>query len=228
MIHLDNRLQAVADFVTPNRTAADIGTDHGYLALFLVQSGKSPHVIATDKNEGPCQAACRTIQGTGMEDRIEIRLGDGLQPILPGEATVLCIAGMGGQLMKQILMATPKVTAQAEQLVLQPMNGTHELRAWLYENGWHLADETLAEADGRIYEILSAQKGQQAMPEDILLEIGPCLSGKNPPLLQRHIQERLAQTRRAVEGMEQSAQARNSKKYLDFKKRIQELEERLL
>ena len=225
MIHLDSRLQAVAEFIKPGRTVADIGTDHGYLAIFLVQSGRSPHVIATDKNEGPYLAACRSIQGTGMEeDCIEVRLGEGLQPILPGETAVLCIAGMGGQLIKQILLDAPKVTDATEQLVLQPMNGTRELREWLYANGWHLTNESLAEADGRIYEILSAEKGRRDMPEDILLEIGPCLIEKKAPLLHRLIENRLTQVRKAAEGMAQSPQARKSKKYLEFKKRIQELE----
>lgn len=227
MIHLDNRLQAVADFVKAGRPVADIGTDHGYLALALIQSGKTPHAIAVDKNEGPYQAACRTIQNAGMERHIEVRLGDGLHPLQPGEATVLCMAGMGGQLMKEILLAEPKVSAQAEQLVLQPMNGARELRQWLYGAGWHLADEALAEADGRIYEILSAEKGSHPMPKDILLDIGPCLWEKKPSLLQRHIEERLSLLRRAMEGMEESAEARSSQKYLEFKKRAIELEEYL-
>ena len=227
MIHLDNRLQAVADFVKAGRPAADIGTDHGYLALALIQSGKTPHAIAVDKNEGPYLAACRTIQGAGMEQEIEVRLGDGLQPLLPGEATVLCMAGLGGQLLKEILLAKPEVTAKSEQLVLQPMNGTRELRQWLYEAGWHLADEALAEADGRIYEILSAEQGYQPMPEAVMLDIGPCLWANRPPLLQRHIKERLAQLQKAMAGMEESSQARSSQKYLEFKKRAMGLEEHL-
>ena len=227
-MQLDNRLQAIVDLAEAGAPAADIGTDHAYLALALIRSGKSPHVIAGDKNEGPYLAACRTVKSAGMEHEIEVRLGDGLQPLLPGEASVLCIAGMGGQLITRILTDSPEVTAQARQLILQPMNAARELRRWLYASGWYLAEEALAEADGRIYQILSARKGAAPMPEDILLEIGPLLWEKKPPLLRRHIEERLARARRAVSGMKQSAHALGSPKYTEFTQRIKELEERLL
>ena len=226
-MELDNRLRAVADFVKSGHTAADIGTDHGYLAIALVEEGKCSRVIAVDKNEGPFLAACRTVQNAGMEKAVEVRLGDGLQPIMPGEASVICIAGMGGQLMKTILQQSPLATEQAEQLVLQPMNGAGELRRWLYESGWHISSEFLAEADGKLYEIISAEKGSREMPSDIQLEVGPCLMMDKPPLFRRHVEDRLAKLNKAINGMSLSPQAQEDPKYLVYKKKASELEELL-
>ncbi len=226
-MQLDNRLQAVADFVRSGLPAADIGTDHGYLALELVRSGISPHVIAADKNEGPCRAARRTVCSSGMEGKIDVRLGDGLHPIHPGEVSVICIAGMGGQLMKNILAASPSVTTAACQLVLQPMNSGAELRQWLYQSGWFIEDESLVESEGRIYEILSAAKGLREIPPDILLEIGPCIWEKKPPLLRRHLEERLTRLQRAIAGIEQSTQADKTERQEEYKQKAKELEEHL-
>lgn len=226
-MELDNRLRAVADFVKSGYSAADIGTDHGYLAITLVEEGKCSYVIAVDKNEGPFMAACRTVKNAGMEKSVEVRIGDGLQPLMPGEASVICIAGMGGHLMKDILRQSPEVTEQAEQLVLQPMNGAGELRRWLYEGGWHISEEALAEADGKLYEIISSEKGFKEMPSDILLEVGPCLMRNKPPLFRRHIEERLAKLKKAIEGMSLSSLAQADPKYMIYKQKASELEELL-
>ncbi len=226
-MELDNRLKAVAAFVKPGYTAADIGTDHGYLAIRLVQSGKSPHVIAVDKNDGPFNAACRTVEDAGMRDSVEVRLGDGLQPLTPREAEVICIAGMGGNLMKEILSQSPDVTEAAVQLVLQPMNGASELRKWLYENDWHISNEALALADEKLYVIISAEKGNKEMPDNIALEAGPCLIAERPPLFQRHIEELLAKLQKALNGMALSSQAKKDPKYLKYSQRKRELEELL-
>lgn len=226
-MELDNRLRAVVNFVKPGHTAADIGTDHGYLAIALVEEGKCSHVIAVDKNEGPFRAACRTVQNAGMEQYVVVRLGDGLQPIMPGEVSVICIAGMGGNLMKEILEASLPITDGAEQLVLQPMNGAAELRRWLYENGWHISDEALAEAEGKLYEIISAEKGFEEMPSDIMLEVGPCLMMNRPPLFQRHIEDRLSRLNKAINGMSLSSQAKEDPKYTIYKQKASELEELL-
>ncbi len=226
-MQLDHRLQALADFVRKDLPAADIGTDHGYLAAELIQSGTCPHVIATDKNEGPCLAARRTVRDSGLEGRIEIRMGDGLQPIRPKEVSVICIAGMGGRLITEILAASPTVTSAAEQLVLQPMNGGAGLRHWLYESGWYAEDECLAESDGRIYEIISAAKGFREMPEEILLEIGPCIWQKKPPLLHRYMQERLTRLQRALDGIKQSTQADKNERLSEFSRKVKKMEEYL-
>ena len=148
-MHLDDRLQALADFVPEGARAADIGTDHGYLAVALLQQGKANFVVAGDKNRGPYEAAKRTVHEYAIsEEQISVRLGDGLEVVKPGEVDTVCIAGMGGILMNTILEASPEVTEALKTLVLQPMNGAPELREWLYDHEWHIVDENLVIDDG--------------------------------------------------------------------------------
>ncbi len=227
-MQLDDRLQALADFVPVGCRAADIGTDHGYLAIDLIREGKANFVVAGDLNEGPYEAAKRTVHENAMAaDQISVRLGNGLQVLEPGEVDTVCIAGMGGVLMTQILEQSPDVVKKLTTLVLQPMNGAPELRTWLYRHNWHIADEALAVADGRIYEIIKAERGRVKRPAPLDLLIGPVLWQKKPPLLKHHIESLLFQQRRVLTGMEKSPRACKTKKYEVIKEQVRELEERL-
>lgn len=225
---LGDRLQALADFVPQGSRVADIGTDHGYLAVELVKSGKVKFVVASDKNAGPYEAAVRTVRENGLTDeRISVRLGDGLKSLKPGEVDTVCIAGMGGTLMVEILEGSPEVVEKLETLVLQPQSAAADLRRWLYRKRWYIEDESLALDDGRIYEIIKAKRGRRKMPEPLLLEIGPVLWQKKPPLLRHHIEALLFQERRVAAGMEKSEAAKKSKKYQAVVRHIKELGEHL-
>ncbi|WP_295630406.1 class I SAM-dependent methyltransferase [uncultured Mitsuokella sp.] len=225
---LGERLQALADFVPEGSRVADIGTDHGYLAVELVQSGRAKFVVASDKNAGPYEAAVRTVRENGLtDDVISVRLGDGLQSLEPGEVDTVCIAGMGGALMIEILEGAPKVVNELTTLILQPQGAAAELRQWLYKKHWYIEDESLVLDDGRIYEIIKAKRGRHKMPEPLLLEIGPVLWKKKPPLLRHHIEALLFQERRVAAGMEKSEKARKSKKYQAVIRHIKELGEHL-
>lgn len=223
---LDARLQAVAAFVPSGSRAVDIGTDHAYLALSLQQERGAASVIAADKNAGPCEAARHTLREAGLEDVIPVRQGDGLAVLKPGEVDTICIAGMGGQLIKEILAAEPAVLAGTQRLVLQPMNAAENLRRWLYTAGWHIADEALAADDGRLYEIIVPVPGRVAMPEEVLLSIGPVLWEKKPPLLREHIEALLGREKRVADGMGKSERARQSEAYQAARQRVQRLEEK--
>jgi len=227
-MHLDDRLQALADFVPEGSRAADIGTDHGYLAVALLQQGKANFVVAGDKNHGPYEAAKRTVHEYAIgEEHISVRLGDGLEVVKPGEVDTVCIAGMGGILMNTILEASPEVTDKLKTLVLQPMNGAAELREWLYDHEWHIVDESLVIDDGRIYEIIKAEKGSRKKPSGLDLLVGPKLWKKKPPLLRHHIEALLFQQRRILSGMEKSDRAKGDKRFAQVKRRVKALEERL-
>lgn len=197
---LDNRLAAVADFVEKGAAVADIGTDHGYLAVELYRRG-CRRVIAADKNAGPCEAARRTVREKGLAAFIEIRQGDGLAALLPGEVATVCIAGMGGKLIADILAGQPQVLAGLDALVLQPQNASALLRERLYGYGWHIEDEALAQADGRVYQIIRAVPGQAELPARLELLLGPVLLAKRPTLFAEHVADALAAISRALEGM---------------------------
>ena len=215
-MQLDNRLRAVADFVAPGSRVADIGTDHAYLPVYLVEAGKADFVVAGDKNMGPCEAASRTVREHGMGDRISVRQGDGLAILKEGEVDTVCIAGMGGTLMCEILGAYPEQLKEMGMLVLQPMNDVPDIE-----------DESLALSDGRIYEIIMAKRGRRKMPSPLMLSIGPVLWEKKTDLLRHHIEALLFQTRRIAAGMEKSDRAKKSKKYRETIENIKALEERL-
>ena len=224
VMRLDDRLAAVAAFVPRGARVADVGTDHAYLAIALMEERDAAHVIATDKNEGPCAAARRTLLAAGLSERVPVRCGDGLVPLSPGEVDTVCIAGMGGGLIASILAAKPDVLRKLSRLVLQPMNDAPTLRRWLYENGWHIAEEQLATADGRLYEIIAAERGEEDSPEPWLLTIGPVLWRKKPSLFARHIKAQIERLRRILCGMEKSETARGSDAYREIAAELREIE----
>lgn len=117
---LDIRLQKVAALVRPGSRLADIGTDHAYLPTALVQRGVCPTAIASDVRPGPVQAARRTVEAAGLNDKIDVRLGDGLEPIRPDEAEDIVIAGMGGETIAAILAAAPWVKDGRYRLICSP------------------------------------------------------------------------------------------------------------
>ncbi len=226
-MRLDGRLAAVAAFVPRGARAADVGTDHAYLAIALLNEQDVETVIATDKNEGPCAAARRTISASGFANRVQVRLGDGLAPLSPGEVDTVCIAGMGGGLIASILAEGAEVLAEVSRLVLQPMNDAAALRQWLYDNGWHIVEESLATADGRLYEIIAAEPGTEETPEPWLLTLGPVLWRDRPPLFARHAKVQTERLRRILHGMEKSETARESEAYRKIAGELSEIERRL-
>ncbi|WP_298594977.1 class I SAM-dependent methyltransferase [uncultured Mitsuokella sp.] len=223
-MQLDARLRAIANFVPRGSRVADVGTDHGHLALTLVQEGTADFVIASDKNEGPLAAASHAVQSAGLAEQIALRQSNGLIRIAPMEVDTVCLAGMGGALMIEILSAAPATVKRLSTLVLQPQGAAMELRWWLYQNDWYIADEALVEADGRMYEIMQAKRGKKPTPNRILLEIGPMLWKKKPPLLRRHIEVLLLGKQRALAGMQKSETAQKSRKYAETKAYIENLE----
>ncbi len=180
---LGPRLKAVADMIPAGSVVADIGTDHGYLPVYLVEQGVSVGVVATDVNQGPLNKAIEQIRFHRLEDRIITRLGRGLNAVTPGEVNVVVIAGMGGVLITDILHEGRRVIEKAELLVLQPMNAQESVRRWLVENGFSISDEVLAMENRKIYEIIAAVHGSQTIEDPIHYEIGQRLIEKKDPLL---------------------------------------------
>ncbi len=153
---LSLRLQAVADFVTKGNRVADIGTDHGFLAIYLIQSGQCPHAIAMDVREGPLERARGHIAKAGLTNQIDTRLSNGLAALAPGEAESAVIAGMGGLTVIQILeaaKAAPGWTSLREW-ILEPQSDLEKVRKYLRENGFFISRENLVLEDGKYYPVL--------------------------------------------------------------------------
>ncbi|WP_407398239.1 tRNA (adenine(22)-N(1))-methyltransferase [Anaerovibrio sp.] len=220
---LDDRLQAVADFVQDDSSVADIGTDHGYLAIELFKTNNARRVIAADLNAGPCQAARRTISEAGFSDSIEVRQGDGLAAINPGEVDTVCIAGMGGKLEADILEVRPEVTARLQCLVLQPQNGFEYLRGWIYDHNWHIEDEKLAKVEGRVYQIIKATQGKKEPLTEAELILGPILIKKRPALFADHVQNNIEQLDKIRQGLRKGG-SHTRDKLAEIERRIKLLE----
>ena len=172
MITLDKRLSAVAALVRQGSRLADIGTDHAYLPVHLVQAGVCPSAIASDIGEGPLDAACRTVTENGLTSEIALRLGNGLATVSAGEVEDIAIAGMGGETIVMILEATPWVKNKDIRLILQPMTRAEDLRRWLLHNGFTILEEHLI-IDGRhLYPVMAAAYTAAPVCEDELAVYG--------------------------------------------------------
>ncbi|MCL1905812.1 MAG: class I SAM-dependent methyltransferase [Clostridiales bacterium] len=200
-IKLNDRLRAVAKLVLPGRTAADIGTDHSYLPVYLVINGVCPSVIATEKARGPFDNACQLVELLSLNRQIDMRLGSGLTVLEPGEADTITMAGMGGCVIRDILEDSPEVAALSKRLVLQPQKNVPMLRRYLQESGWRIVAEDIAFDHGFYYEIIAAEPGFMELDEDEMT-FGPCLLGQPHPLLPQYLGLQLADMQTLLDQLE--------------------------
>ena len=148
---LSKRLQMLADMVTVGSLVADVGCDHGFLSIWLVQAGVSPRVLAMDVRKGPLAAAQEHIEAYGLRDYIETRLSDGLKSCGAGEVDTLVCAGMGGRLMERILTESMEKVKGLKELILQPQSELWEFRMFLRREGFEVLQEEAVCEDGKYY-----------------------------------------------------------------------------
>ncbi len=165
------RLDTIASMVRPGCVAADVGTDHAYLAILLTGSGRARKVIASDVRRGPVRKAEANVRLAHMEERILVRLADGLSGIEADRPDDIIIAGMGGETIASILAASPYVKREGVRLLLQPMTKASHLRQYLISEGFAIDEERLAEEEGRIYQIMACRwcgVGEKYTPLELL------------------------------------------------------------
>lgn len=156
---LDKRLKSCCEFVSGKGIVCDIGTDHAYLAVELIKSGKCGKVIASDVKEGPLEAARKNVEKYGVSDKVELVLSDGLENINPDGVTDIVIAGMGGETIVNILEDYFRKNCPEDiRLILQPMSKPEMLREFLYNLGYMNISEKAVEDGNRIYTVICAQK----------------------------------------------------------------------
>lgn len=148
---LSPRLQALYDMVPEDLKLADIGTDHGWLPIDLVKSGRIPSAIAMDLREGPLDRAKTHIEEEGLAGKIETRLSDGFSEFQAGEADCAVISGMGGIVMQRILREAKDKLSSLQVLILQPQSEIPEFREFLHVEGFRLVDEEIAEEEEKFY-----------------------------------------------------------------------------
>ncbi|MCC8047337.1 MAG: class I SAM-dependent methyltransferase [Clostridiales bacterium] len=157
---LSERLSAVAAMVTPGMVLADIGTDHAYIPIALVERDVIPRAIAADVNPGPLKRAAEHIRAHGLADRISTRLCDGLAAFSQGEVQSIVIAGMGGALTTRILQDGKHLfdVTNTPELILQPQSEVSRVRLWLWQNGWEIEQEDMIFEDGKYYPMMKARQ----------------------------------------------------------------------
>lgn len=165
---LNSRLRLCADFVRRGARVADVGTDHAYLPVWLCRNGISPSAVAADINPEPLARGALTVKSAGLEDRVQLRLSDGLQAIGEEEADDVVIAGMGGELIAAILAGCPYAKSPGKHFILQPMTKSVYLIEWLCENGFAIDRQDCCVAGGKCYTVLSVYAADEPTPADRL------------------------------------------------------------
>ena len=179
----DNRLQTVAMLVPKGARLADVGSDHAYLPVYLMQNGCIKEALATDVNEGPIRRAQKNIAKAGYTDRIRTRKCDGLDGVEDFAPDTVSICGMGGELVAAILDKSSYVRQKKPLLLLQPMTQVAFLRRYLAKNGFEIVDEKLCPDEHRVYQIIACRYA--ALPERELSPLAELAGEKteNSPFL---------------------------------------------
>ena len=208
-LQLQPRLQLLADMVPPGSRLADVGTDHGYIPVWLLQRGRIAAAIASDIGAEPLQHARQTAAEYAVTD-IDFRLCPGLDAIAPEEADTIVIAGMGGETIQTILEAAPWTAGGEHLLLLQPMTKVEYLRKWLVDNGYRFTEERLVFDKSYLYPVFAVRGGTQP-PLTPAQQYGGVLLDDDP-LYADYLDERIGKLQRAVDGLRRSATPENSER----------------
>lgn len=200
-LQLQPRLQLLADMVPQGCRLADIGTDHGYLPVWLLQRGRIQSAIAADIGSEPLAHARRTAAEYGVGN-IDFRLCDGLSGIAPEEADAVVIAGMGGETIIAILSAAAWTKDGAHTLLLQPMTKTADLRKWLAVNGYCFTEERLVRDKNYLYPVLRVTGGECPQLTELQALTGVLLA--DDPLYGEYLAQHKEKLRHAAEGLRRS------------------------
>lgn len=206
MMELSKRLKAVADMVSPGKRLADVGTDHGYIPIYLTERGIIPSAIAMDINRGPLMRAEEHIREYGLTDKIQTRLSDGLKNLKSEEADTMIAAGMGGGLVIRILSDSSQTAEELDEVILQPQSEIRKVREYLCGHGYRIVEENMVLEDGKYYPMMKAVRGDagEYSPEE--LEFGKLLLEQKHPVLKEYLEREI----RIGAGIRESLKNQNS------------------
>ena len=203
-MELSKRLQAVADFVSEGLVVADVGTDHGYIPIYLIETKKSPKAFAMDVNKGPLLRAKEHIAEHGLISSIETRLSDGVRALKKGECDCVVVAGMGGALTIKIMEEGKEIFRNLKEFVLQPQSELQKVRAYLYENAYSIVEENMVLDDGKFYPMFRVINGQSQEYHAIELCYGKLLLEQKNAVLKTFLQKEKAVKELILSNLEQS------------------------
>jgi tRNA (adenine22-N1)-methyltransferase len=228
---LSKRLETVVSFIPKGAKLADIGSDHAYLPCYAYLHGYITKAVAGEVADGPLRSAKQQVERTGLKDVISVRKGDGLEVIQPGEVDCITIAGMGGTLIANILESGKDKLSGVKRLILQPNVGAHIVRKWLMDHDWELIAEHILEEEGKIYEVLVAEKGDGRRPYvniEAELLLGPFLLKEKNDVFFKKWNNELAHWKQIVRQLKEKAETESAiAKKRELEKKIKIVEEAL-
>lgn len=197
-MQLSLRLSAIADMVTTGNRLVDVGCDHGYLPVYLIQQKKIPSAIAMDVRKGPLSRAKEHIRQYGLEEYIQTRLSDGLENLKAGEGDTLVIAGMGGPLMERILTDGQSVRDSFSEMILQPQSDIPHFRRFIQSQGFQIVEEKMVEEESKFYPMMRVVRTcpegdgnenlvSEAAPYTLEEAFGKFLLKEHNPVLYRYL-----------------------------------------
>ena len=204
---LSKRLETIASFVPEGSAVADIGTDHGYIPIHLVQEGKAKHAIAMDVRKGPLLRAQAHIHEAGLEAHVEVRLSDGLLKLEQNEADCVVIAGMGGELIIHILEEGRGLWEGIPHWVLSPHSELDKVRRFLEEQEFFTWRETMIKEEGKFYTVMGINRTNKAGEKDnreISYRYGRSLLESKDPVLKEYLKKEEEQLEQIMRGLSES------------------------
>lgn len=219
-IPLSNRLLTCCRFVNVGDRVADIGCDHGYLGIHLLKEHIADSIIASDVNEGPLHSAMRNAAKFGVKDKMSFYLSDGVRNI-PRDFDCLVCAGMGADTMMSILDAAPWLQDPRYRLILQCQSKRPELRKYLYENGFSILRETLAQDGKFIYPVMEVVYNPAVPLSPAQYHITPALLESRSALMPAFMDRVIRGVEATVQGLEKNG----GEKYEEFRIILNELRE---
>lgn len=207
-MELSKRLNWIIEKIEKVNVIMDIGTDHGYIPIYLVKNNIASKVIASDINKDPLKKAEINAALDGVSDKIDLRLGAGLVPLKNKEANAVIIAGMGGNLIRDILENDLNKVKNFEYLILQPAQNPEVLRKYLYNSDYEIMDEDICLDEGKYYEIFKVKykKGDYICLEDIFYEISPMILNKKSPVFKSYIESKIDKNEKVMEFIKENTE----------------------
>lgn len=221
-MELSRRLQAVANLISEHVTVADIGCDHGYIPIYLLQTRKSPKVLALDVNEGPLKRAKEHIAVHGLS--IDTRLSDGVKELSPGEVECVVIAGMGGALTIRIMEDGELVFRNLKEFILQPQSEIYKVRQYLCMKGYRIIEEDMVLEDGKFYPMMKVINGTAPKYNNLELSYGPLLLEQKHPVLKTFLEKEKQKRSKIKETIVKEAGEHNKTRIREIESELEEIE----
>ncbi len=188
-MELSKRLRAVSELVSDGMTVADVGTDHGYIPIYLVESGKSKRAVALDINPGPLERAEAHIRVHGLKEKIKTRLSDGVHKLQMGECDCVIVAGMGGGLVIKIVEDGEEIFRSLKEFILQPQSEIAKVRQYLCEHHYRIVSEDMVLEEGKFYPMMKVVNQPAEEYSKLEMRYGKLLLREKHPVLKLFLEK---------------------------------------